>query len=146
VTASLGSGVIAPTSGSIPDRVAAYLVLLYAQPAARIATLTREHIHTTTHDSVTLHLGATAIAIPPPLDAMLTQLPLHGPKGAAAHLHQADWLFPGRRAGHHLHPPASPADSGHSGSTRARTTTPPSSNSPPRSPPQCSPTSSASTS
>jgi integrase len=85
-------------------RVAACLVLLYAQPAARIVTLTRDHIHTTVHDLVTLRLGDTGIASPPPLDVLLNLLPLHGPKGRRRPPAQADWLFPGRHAGQHLHP------------------------------------------
>lgn len=49
-------------------------------------------------------LGGTNITIPPPLDKLLTQLPIDRPCGAAGRLHQADWLFPGRRPGQHLHP------------------------------------------
>lgn len=91
-------------SASVTDRVAACLVLLYAQPAARIVTLTRKDVRTAADDTVALRLGGTNdLTIPPPLDALLTQLPIDGPRGAAGPLHQADWLFPGRRPGQHLH-------------------------------------------
>lgn len=90
-------------SASVPDRVAACLVLLYAQPAARIVTLTRTDVTATADRTVALRLGGTNVTIPQPLDALLTQLPLGRPKGTAAGLHQAHWLFPGRRPGQHLH-------------------------------------------
>lgn len=92
-----------PAAGSVRDRVAACLVLLYAQPPARIVTLSRGHVRTTDHGDITLRLGGTEITIPPPLDALLSQLPLDGPQGAAARLNHSNWLFPGRRPGH-LHP------------------------------------------
>lgn len=34
---------------------------------------------------------------------MITRLPASQPPGLAARLHHGDWLFPGRRPGHHLH-------------------------------------------
>jgi hypothetical protein len=92
-----------PNAATVPDRVAACLVLLYAQPPARIVTLTRGHAPITDDGTVQLRLGATAITVPPPLDELLTQLPATRPGGIAARLHHGDWLFPGRRPGQHLH-------------------------------------------
>jgi len=91
------------SSASIADRVAACLVLLYAQPVARIATLTREHVQTTEDGAVQLHLGHTDVVMLHPLDQLLTQLPVDKPRGMATHLNSGNWLFPGRRPGQPLH-------------------------------------------
>lgn len=91
------------TSGSIPDRVAACFILLYAQPVTRIAALTTEHIHQGDDGVVHLELGNADLTVLPELGRMLTQLPCEQPKGTARGLARGTWLFPGRRPGSPLH-------------------------------------------
>jgi len=88
----------------VADRVAGLLVLLYAQPLARIVRLTRHDVRH--HETgVELTLGRTALQLPPALAKLVVQLPAEHPGGVAHHLAAGDpWLFPGRRPGQHLHP------------------------------------------
>lgn len=86
------------------DRSAGLLVVLYAQPVARIARLRRSDI--TDHDGeLSLLLGTEPVLMPSPLDELLRRLPHRrqtGPSGTAPAASQ--WLFPGRQAGQHQHP------------------------------------------
>ncbi|MFC4004601.1 hypothetical protein ACFS2C_19260 [Prauserella oleivorans] len=100
-------------TASVPDRVAACLILLYAQPVTHIAALTTEHIHQADNGTVQLKLGHASLAVLPALGRLLTQLPCELPQGTARNLAHGTWLFPGRRPGHHLH--------AHSLSARIRT-------------------------
>ncbi|MGH3304671.1 MAG: hypothetical protein ACRDOK_23945 [Streptosporangiaceae bacterium] len=82
-------------SHAIQDRVAGLLVLLYGQPLARIARLSRDQI-TFTPDRAQLALGTTPLDLPAPLDELARQLL------ARRHAHAAvgrtdnhPWLFPG---------------------------------------------------
>jgi hypothetical protein len=86
------------------DRVAGALVVLYAQPVARIARLRTDDIH---HDGDDLFLrfGRDRVLMPGPLGELVAQLPWHrqvGPSGAVPAA--AQWLFPGRHAGQPQHP------------------------------------------
>ncbi|MEU6449712.1 hypothetical protein [Streptomyces sp. NPDC046979] len=84
------------------DRSAGLLLLLFAQPAARICRLTTEHL---LDDGHTLRLGRQPVDIPAPLDSMLRELAQHrrrhGPMLAG---HEPPWLFPGFYAGRPLEP------------------------------------------
>jgi hypothetical protein len=82
-------------SHATEDRVAGLLVLLYGQPPARIARLTRDQI-TLTPDQAQLALGATPLDLPAPLDELARQL-LGRRHGHAAVGRTGDhpWLFPG---------------------------------------------------
>jgi hypothetical protein len=91
------------TSASVEDRAAACLVLLYAQPISKIVALTTEDLDIT-EDGTYLRLGPEPLLLPPPLDALVTSLPITKPFGAASTLADARWLFPGKWAGHHQHP------------------------------------------
>ncbi|MGD0247353.1 MAG: hypothetical protein ABSB59_44505 [Streptosporangiaceae bacterium] len=77
------------------DRLAGLLVLLYGQPTARIARLTRNQI-TLTPDSAQLALGTVPLDLPAPLDELARQL-LNRRHGHAAVGRTSDhpWLFPG---------------------------------------------------
>jgi hypothetical protein len=86
------------------DRVAAALVVLYAQPISRIVTLTTADVHTT-DSTVTVALGPDRLELPEPFATLITQLPHHRRHGAAAHL-PSPWLFPSARAGRHATPRA----------------------------------------
>jgi hypothetical protein len=57
------------------DRVAGLLLLLYAQPLARISTLTLDQLtQRITDRGVQLRLGSKPLALPPPLDALMLNL------------------------------------------------------------------------
>lgn len=88
----------------VGDRVAGALVVLYAQPVARIAQLRRSDI--TDHDGdVLLRLGHERVLMPDPLGDLVRRLPARrqvGPSGAVPAA--AQWLFPGRHAGRPQHP------------------------------------------
>jgi hypothetical protein len=83
------------------DRVAGCLVLLYGQQLTRISTLRREQVVTGADGTTRLHLGATHIEVPSPLDVLLQRL-------SAEHRHhsafsvagmESPWLFPGSHHG-----------------------------------------------
>ena len=85
------------------DRAAACLVLLYAQPLSKIVALTTDDL-TVSDDGTYLRLGPEPLLLSPPLDALVTSLPIAKPFGAASTLADELWLFPGKMAGHHRHP------------------------------------------
>ena len=82
-------------SHAIEDRVAGLLVLLYGQPLARIARLTRDQV-TDSPYGVTLLLGTMPVEMPSPLDHILRQLLArrHG-RAAVGRTSDHPWLFPG---------------------------------------------------
>lgn len=92
-----------PDTASIEDRAAACLILLYAQPAAKIAALTASDVKTRDGDTY-LALGPEPLLLIPPLDTLVTALPVAKPFGTASTLADARWLFTGKNAGTHLHP------------------------------------------
>ncbi len=92
-------------SASIEDRAAACLILLYAQPVARIVTLTTADIRAA-HGDTYLILGREPLLLIPPLDALITALPVAKPFGTASTLADRRWLFTGKNAGTHLQPPS----------------------------------------
>ena len=84
---------------STRDRLAGLLVVLYAQPTARITRLTTSHIEAT-GTQVTIRFGQAPIALPAPI-ATLTEQYLasrrgHATTGAGA---PSPWLFPGGQPG-----------------------------------------------
>jgi len=87
-------------SHAIEDRVAGLLVLLYGQPLARIARLTRDQV-TDTPAGVQLLLGTTPLELPAPLDKLARQLleRRHG-RAAVGRTSEHPWLFPGGAPAH----------------------------------------------
>lgn len=86
------------------DRVAALLVLLYAQDAAKISRLTLDQIDVTESD-VRIRLGGAPIVLPEPLDGLV--LTLIGSRSGHAALGDqgtSPWLFPGGRPGRPISP------------------------------------------
>ena len=84
------------------DRVAGALVVIYAQPASRVARLSCEQL--SERDGVLfLRLGAEPLAIPEPLATLLRQLP-HRRQDNMASRFPSPWLFPGRLAGRPMNP------------------------------------------
>ena len=75
-----------------PNRAAACLLLLYAQPLSRIGRLTADDL-TTVDGELYIHLGEPPSPVPAPFADLLEQL-----AGAAA-ASGTQWLFPGRLPG-----------------------------------------------
>ena len=92
-----------PDAANPEDRAAACLVLLYAQPLSKIVALTTDDL-AIEDDGTYLRLGPEPLLLPPPLDALVTSLPMAKSFGAASRLADERWLFPGKWAGHHQHP------------------------------------------
>ncbi len=86
------------------DRVAGALVVLYAQPVARIARLSRADL-ARDGDQTWLRLGRDRLLLPKPLAGLAHQLTGNRPVGMAGNLdHTPVWLFPGRRPDTPMHP------------------------------------------
>lgn len=92
-----------PDSASIEDRAAACLILLCAQPVAKIVALTTDDL-LPREEGTYLRLGPEPILLIPPLNGLLAALPAAKPFGTASTLADARWLFTGKNAGTHLHP------------------------------------------
>jgi hypothetical protein len=81
------------------ERIAAALILHYAQPVRRLVRLT---VHDVQHDGdqVTLLLGDPPTPVPEPFAKLLLGYIRDGrPNRPVGTLPASDWLFPGRRAG-----------------------------------------------
>ncbi|MFG3261610.1 hypothetical protein [Streptomyces bobili] len=89
----------------LQDRVAAVLVLLYAQPLTRITRLSSDDVH---HEdgTVLVRLGDPPSPVPAPFDGMLLDYLDQRPNTKTATNPDARWLFPGRRAGQPMTPEA----------------------------------------
>ena len=87
----------------LTERVAALLVLLYAQPLSKITRLTVDDI-TLADGQMLIRLGDPAAPVPPPFDALIAQHLANRPNLMSATNPNSKWLFPGRRAGQPLHP------------------------------------------
>jgi hypothetical protein len=82
------------------DRVAAALVVLYAQTLSRIVALTTEHIQRD-GDTLCLQLGTDWLELAEPFATLIQSLPLRRRHGIVEQL-PTTWLFPGQRAGRPL--------------------------------------------
>jgi hypothetical protein len=82
--------------GSPRMRVAAYILLLYAQPVTRIRTLTIDDI-VDEDGAMTLRLGDPPAPVPEPFATLVRRLLTQRPADSTSH-----WLFPGRRPGQPL--------------------------------------------
>ena len=83
------------------SRVAGLLLLLFAQPLARICRMRTDQIHEDPHGRLTLTFDSTPIELPEPLDALIRQQLAH--RGQASYVSRpAPWLFPGGIPGKHL--------------------------------------------
>lgn len=91
------------TSESLPYRVAGTLLLLYAQPLVKVAALpTSAVIEGPT--VMSLRLGPRPVDVPEPFAEMLRQHLERRPNMQTVNNPNSPWLFPGGRAGQHLHP------------------------------------------
>ncbi|HSS55712.1 MAG TPA: hypothetical protein VLK79_13775 [Gaiellales bacterium] len=82
------------------DRVAGALVVLYAQPVARIVTLRMNDI-AIIDDTVHLKLGTDPLELPGPFATLIQQLPHKRRDGTADQLPNP-WLFASTHAGRHI--------------------------------------------
>ena len=87
------------------DRVAAILILLYAQSVTRISGLTIDDLIHEGPDLL-IALGDPPSPVPEPFASLLTQYVKIRPNTTTATNPNARWLFPGRRAGQPLTPTA----------------------------------------
>lgn len=86
------------------DRIAAALVVLYAQPVSRVAALTVGDFRC--HDGhVTITISGVELELPEPLATCARGLPRRRRKGVADQL-PSPWLFPGARPDRHVSPHA----------------------------------------
>jgi hypothetical protein len=90
-------------TGLLRTRVAATLVLLYAQPVSRIIGLTLDDvIHN--DGQVLIRLGQPPTPVPEPFATLLLDYIAGRTNMRTATNPGSPWLFPGRRAGQPLHP------------------------------------------
>ncbi|UGY92766.1 hypothetical protein [Streptomyces gobiensis] len=82
----------------LQDRVAAMLVLLYAQPLTRIARLTTDDV-LLEDGEVLVRLGDPPSPVPEPFAGLMLAYLAQRPNTMTATNPEARWLFPGRRAG-----------------------------------------------
>jgi hypothetical protein len=84
----------------LQPRVAACLMLLYAQPASRLAQLTTDNVIRDDQGQVFIRLGDPPAPVPEPFAGMLLRLAAESPDTGAS----ARWLFPGRWPRHPANP------------------------------------------
>lgn len=95
--------ILTDANAPLRSRVAAGLLLLYAQPVSRIVRLTLDDI-VQDDDQVFIRLGDPPSPVPQPLAAMLLDYAADRTNTRTATNPGATWLFPGRRANQPLHP------------------------------------------
>lgn len=83
------------------DRVAGALVVLYAQPLARIIILTTADVIDGDDGQVQLRLGPDALDLPEPFATLIRLLPRRRRESSAQQVPNP-WLFAGTHAGRHL--------------------------------------------
>lgn len=93
------------TSESLPYRIAGILLLLYAQPLVKVAALrTDAVIVNSTSGTIDISLGTHPVPVPQPFAELLRQHLKERPNLRTGSGADSPWLFPGTRAGQHLHP------------------------------------------
>ena len=85
------------------SRVAACLMLLFAQPATRVVRLTIDDVTRAADGQVLIRFGQPPTPVPEPLATLLLQATAQRDNLDTATNPGARWLFPGRRAGQPLH-------------------------------------------
>jgi hypothetical protein len=85
-------------------RAAAVLLLLYAQPLTRIASMQCEQITRTDHGETVVVFDDQPVPVPHPFDEILQEHLADRPNMNTAANRASAWLFPGYRPGQHLHP------------------------------------------
>lgn len=85
------------------DKVVLVLMLLYAQPVARIAQMRVSDVWHDTKGRLRIRLGTPAVPVPEPFDTVIRDYLDHGRPGTVGNP-DSSWLFPGRRGTLPLHP------------------------------------------
>jgi len=85
------------------DRLAAILIIIFAQRAEDVASLTWGQI-TITADEVAIDLAGLPIDLPPPLDESVRALAASNYNGQTAAHPNSPWVFRGHRPGMHITP------------------------------------------
>jgi hypothetical protein len=88
---------------ALPVRVAAAILLLYAQPLSRIVRLTLDDV-IRDDDQVLLRLGDPPTPVPGPVAGLLLKWIGGRDNMNTATNRNSTWLFPGRRAGQPMNP------------------------------------------
>jgi hypothetical protein len=88
---------IADNDSTLPMRVAACILLLYAQPVTRIMTIAVDDVVIDDDGSMVLRLGNPPAPVPEPFATLVRRLLAQRPAGSTNR-----WLFPGRRPGQPL--------------------------------------------
>jgi hypothetical protein len=93
-------------SSTLAHRVAGILVLLYAQPLTKIATLRASAVVTADDGETRILLGDEAVPLPKPFAAMVNEHLAARPnmRTVGAGGPPNPWLFPSQNPGHHLAP------------------------------------------
>ena len=92
-----------PSTGRLEYRVAALLLVLFAQPFTRIAAFTVDDV-IVDGTEVGISLGQDMTPVPAPFAAMVRQLCVQRPNLNTATNPTSPWLFPGRSADSHVRP------------------------------------------
>ncbi len=87
----------------LTDRVLALLILLYAQPLARIQQLTVDDIATGDDGQLLIRLGEPPTPVPAPFDQVIRQHVAARRNQMTAANMTSPWLFPGRASGQPMH-------------------------------------------
>lgn len=95
--------ILTDTDAPLRSRVAAGLLLLYAQPVSRIVRLTLDDIFED-DDQVLIRLGNPPSPVPQPFAALLLDYAAKRSNMRTATNPSSTWLFPGRRANQPLRP------------------------------------------
>ncbi|WP_223839171.1 hypothetical protein [Saccharopolyspora pogona] len=95
--------VLSDADAPMRSRIAAGLVLLYAQPVSRIVRLTVDDI-IQDDDQVLIRLGDPPSPVPQPFAVLLLDYAAHRSNMSTVTNPAATWLFPGRRANQPLRP------------------------------------------
>ncbi len=89
---------------TLPYRVAATLLLLYAQPVVKIAAMKSTDVMLTP-DGLRLSLGdGDPAPVPEPFASLLIEHVASRPNMRTGSSSGSEWLFPGYRPGQHIHP------------------------------------------
>jgi hypothetical protein len=88
---------------TLPYRVAAVLLLLYAQPLVRIARLRTEHITVAPYE-IGIKFGKSPAPVPEPFAQLLREYLSARPNLRTGNSGDSECLFPSTRAGRHLDP------------------------------------------
>ncbi|GAB3583378.1 recombinase XerD [Calidifontibacter terrae] len=87
---------------SLPYRVAGVLLLLYAQPLVRLSAVRVDAV-ISTPNGLAITFGTDPVPLPEPFAGLVREHLEARPNQRGANAN-SEWLFPGTRAGNHLHP------------------------------------------